>query len=132
MTYDDFLDLVKQRRSIRRFKSDPVPTEAILKILEAARWAPSGFNMQPWEFVIVQKPELKTRIIEITGSYWSQSVEMEKARPAWQGRTWEIDGYDRRKGATIPLPRYISWCAVILAPRPGCPWACSATVTDAG
>ena len=47
MSYDSLLDLVKKRRSIRRFKSDPVPRELIEKIVEAARWAPSGFNMQP-------------------------------------------------------------------------------------
>ena len=110
MTYDDLLDLVKKRRSIRRFKRDPVPNEAILKILEAARWAPSGFNMQPWEFVVVQKPELKTRIIEITDSYWSQSVEMEKARPAWQGRTWKLTGMTEEKGDYTIAPVYILVC----------------------
>jgi nitroreductase len=54
MQIDDFLELVKSRRSIRVFKPDPVPRETIEKILEAARWAMSGANGQPWEFVVVQ------------------------------------------------------------------------------
>ena len=47
MNYDSLLELVKKRRSIRRFKPDPIPDENIEKIIEVARWAPSGFNMQP-------------------------------------------------------------------------------------
>jgi nitroreductase len=39
MDYESFLELVKNRRSIHRFKSDPVPDEYINKIIEAARWA---------------------------------------------------------------------------------------------
>ena len=45
MDYESFLELVKKRRSIRRFKPDPVPNEYVGKIIEAARWAPSGFNL---------------------------------------------------------------------------------------
>ena len=54
MNIDAFLELAKTRRSIRRFKSDPVPDELILKILEAARWAQSGGNSQPWEFIVIR------------------------------------------------------------------------------
>jgi len=64
MNYDELLGLVKARRSIRRFKPDPIPQEYIDKIIEMARWAPSGFNQQPWEFVVIKKPELKNKIIE--------------------------------------------------------------------
>jgi len=56
MDYEGLLELVKKRRSIRRFKPDPIPDEYLDKILGVARWAPSGFNMQPWEFVVVRKP----------------------------------------------------------------------------
>jgi nitroreductase len=64
MNYEDLLELVKQRRSIHRFQTKPVPDEYIEKIIEVARWAPSGFNSQPWEFVVVRKQELKDRILE--------------------------------------------------------------------
>jgi len=62
MNYDSLLELVKKRRSVRWFKPDPVPDVYIDKIIEVARWAPSGFHTQPWEFVIVKKKNLKDKI----------------------------------------------------------------------
>jgi nitroreductase len=57
MKPDDLLDLMKARRSIRSFKPDPVPDEAITTILEAARWCQSASNKQPWRFVVVKSKE---------------------------------------------------------------------------
>lgn len=54
MQIDEFLKLARSRRSVRRFKPDPIPDEAIRKILEAGRWAMSGANGQPWEFIVVK------------------------------------------------------------------------------
>lgn len=65
MNYDDFLELVRNRRSIRRFMPDPIPDEYIDKIIEAARWAPSGFNTQPWDFIVVRDKKLKEDIVKI-------------------------------------------------------------------
>ncbi len=62
--YDTLLEIVKNRRSVRFFKPDPVPDELLLKMIEAARWAPSGFHTQPWEFVVVRKKDLKDKIVE--------------------------------------------------------------------
>ncbi len=53
MKIDEFLELARTRRSIRRFKPDPIPDEYINKILEAARWSPSWGNTQPWEIAVV-------------------------------------------------------------------------------
>jgi 5,6-dimethylbenzimidazole synthase len=61
--YDCLLDLVKKRRTIRQFKSDPVPDEYITKIIEVARWAPSAFHTQPWEFVVVKNPDIKNKVV---------------------------------------------------------------------
>jgi len=66
MDYESFLELVENRRGIRRFKPDPIPDEYIDKIIEAARWAPSGFNLQPWEFVVVKDKKLKDSIVEFS------------------------------------------------------------------
>jgi len=86
MEYSDLLDLLKSRRSIRRLKPDPLPDESIDKIIEAARWAPSGFNTQPWEFIVVKKQALKDRIVNICRAGRGQYAEMETAREAWQGK----------------------------------------------
>lgn len=58
-------EAINQRRSIRSFHSDPVPDDAILEILEAARLAPSGSNRQPWRFIVVTGSEEKTRLRKI-------------------------------------------------------------------
>lgn len=65
MDYSSLLELVKQRRSIRGFKPEAIPGESVNKIIEVARWAPSGSNAQPWEFVVVQSPELRGKIAEM-------------------------------------------------------------------
>jgi nitroreductase len=65
MNYDSFLELVKKRRSIRRFKPDPIPDEYVDKIIEAARWAPSGFNTQPWEFIVIKDEKLRDDVMQI-------------------------------------------------------------------
>src|SRR4030066_2482689 len=65
MNYDDFLELARKRRSIRKFKSDPVPDEYIDRIIEVAPLGPPGGNSQPREFIVVRKKELKDRIPEV-------------------------------------------------------------------
>jgi nitroreductase len=92
MDYDSLLELVKNRRSIRRFRPDPLPEEYIEKIIDIARWAPSGFNMQPWEFVVVRKEELRKKIVAIIGDYWAHAKEMEATREPWQGKPWKTSG----------------------------------------
>ena len=60
----DVLEAIKGRRSIRAFKNQDVPAEIVEKLIEAARRAPSAGNIQPWEFVVVRKPEIKRRLVE--------------------------------------------------------------------
>lgn len=60
------IDAMKARRSIRRFKPDPVSDEIVKELLEAARLAPSGVNCQPWRFVVVKSQEGKNKLSEAT------------------------------------------------------------------
>ena len=53
----DALDVIFNRRSIRKFKDIPVEMEKLGKILDAGRLAPSAGNLQDWKFIIVKKPE---------------------------------------------------------------------------
>ncbi|MGB9804935.1 nitroreductase family protein [Desulfofundulus sp.] len=59
-------DAICRRRSIRKFKPDPIPEAYITELLEAARLAPSGTNIQPWRFVVVESAEMKQRLAECT------------------------------------------------------------------
>jgi nitroreductase len=60
----DILKAVKGRRSIRAFKSDDVSPEIVKELFDAAIWAPSAGNIQPWEFIVVRKPEIKKALAE--------------------------------------------------------------------
>jgi 5,6-dimethylbenzimidazole synthase len=53
---------IRERRSCRAFLPEPVSEEAIGKILQAAVWAPSPMNAQPWEFIVITNQELKGEI----------------------------------------------------------------------
>ena len=53
----EFDDVIETRRSIRKYKGTPVPRESMMKILEAARVAPSAAHRQPWHFVVVEDKE---------------------------------------------------------------------------
>ena len=60
-----FHQLKRSRRSIRRYKPEPLPLEVLKRIVDDARFAPSARNVQSWRFIIVHKPEL---VKEMNGS----------------------------------------------------------------
>ena len=62
----DVIDAIRTRRSIRKFTDRPVEPEKLQAVLEAARLAPSWANMQCWRFVVVEAPEVRERISELS------------------------------------------------------------------
>jgi nitroreductase len=60
--YDQLLSLVRERRSVRHFRPDPIPEGDVEKMIEIARWAPSGFHSQPWEFVVIRDRIVKEQV----------------------------------------------------------------------
>ena len=63
-----FEEVLETRRSIRKYKDTPIPKEKILKILEAARIAPSASHRQPWHFIVVENKET---IKKLAKSEWA-------------------------------------------------------------
>ena len=91
----DVLTAIQERRSCRNFTPEPISEDTIEKILEAATWAPSPLNMQPWEFIVVTNTEVKEKLfseaercrkwaLEKSGWDWlnSYQVDFVKAAPA--------------------------------------------------
>ena len=58
----DFMKIIKGRRSIRRYQEREIPEDALNKILEAVRWAPSWANTQCWEVILVKAPAIKGKL----------------------------------------------------------------------
>ena len=58
----DLLEVIKKRRSIRAYKKQDLPRDTIEKLIEAARWAPSAGNVQPWEFVVASSQRAKREL----------------------------------------------------------------------
>ena len=58
----EIMEIIRNRRSIRRFQEKDIPEAVLACVLEAARWAPSWANTQPWEIVVVRDRHIKDRI----------------------------------------------------------------------
>jgi nitroreductase len=65
----DFLEVVKGRRSNRKYLEKEVPEDLLEQVLEAVRWAPSGGNIQPWEVIVIRDPQTKKRLQDTLGGY---------------------------------------------------------------
>jgi len=61
---DQLVQAILSRRSVRRFTGSEVPNEVIDRVLVSATWAPSAHNAQPWRFVIIQKSETRSKLVE--------------------------------------------------------------------
>jgi F420 biosynthesis protein FbiB-like protein len=93
------LEIVKGRRSVRKYQDRPVPREQLEQVLEAARWAPSPHGRQPWRFVVLTRAEPKQRLADSMGGEWRRQLAM--------------DGQD---AATIELRRAKSHERILRAP----------------
>ena len=76
---DEFslFETIRSRRSVRQFKPTPVPEEHLLRILDAARLAPTSGNQQPWKFLVIQDPGV---IDELKEACVQRSLEARRAR----------------------------------------------------
>lgn len=84
----EFLDVIRARRSVRRFRPDPVPDEVLHSILDAGRLAPSPGNCQTWFFGVVRDEDLRRRLAEAAGQQaWIASAPVVIALCA---RLWNL------------------------------------------
>ncbi len=67
----ELYDAMKTLRAVRRLRPDPVPDDVLRRVLEAATWAPTGGNVQPWRIVVVRTREKKARLGSIYAERWS-------------------------------------------------------------
>jgi nitroreductase len=72
----DVLDVIRTRRSIRRYTQDPILEADISRILEAGRWAPSADNIQPCTLIVLRNPEMRNKLADTLpwGGFLSQAA----------------------------------------------------------
>jgi len=101
--YELLLNLVKTRMSVRRLKPDPIPDEYVEKILEVGRWAMSGANSQPWEYIVVKDPAVKKalgdayRQINMRYIFWMEQQRL----PDLRHPSFHIPGDSRQQLDTM-------------------------------
>jgi nitroreductase len=88
---------IKSRRAVRSYESRPIPTKIVKEIIDAGNWAPSGGNLQPWRFVVVEDEKFRERLRQI-------------AQPKWQKIWLKTDLSDHMKNlATDINTRCLGW-----------------------
>jgi nitroreductase len=70
----DVYEAMSTLRAVRRLKPDPIPDAVLRRVLEAATWAPTGGNAQPWRVVVVRDPEKKERMAGWYAARWKAYV----------------------------------------------------------
>ena len=71
---EQFLNIINNRRSVRKYIERPVSDDLIEKIITAGTFAPSASNRQPWEFIIVTRTDLQEKIAEACAQEWMRSA----------------------------------------------------------
>jgi len=103
-----FLDLVKKRRSIRKFNDEPVPDDVIFNALKSATLAANSSNLQPWEFYWVKDSYKKQKLVEACFSQNAAKTAQELIVAVSRIDTWKrnkkliIDNY-KKNGNLIPV-----------------------------
>ena len=88
----DLYEAMSTLRAVRRLRPDPIPADVLERVLQAACWAPTGGNQQPWRVIVVQDPERKQRLADIYGPEWERYtvgfLKRLEAMPADQQPMW--------------------------------------------
>jgi nitroreductase len=75
VAFNPVLRTIKERRSIRSYKPEPVPRKYIEKIIDAGNWAPSAGNLQPWRFVVIEDEKIRGELSSTVNPNWRRVME---------------------------------------------------------
>ena len=85
----DLYAMMSTLRAVRRLRPDPIPGDVVERVLQAACWAPTGGNMQPWRIIAVRSPERKQALAQIYGPEWYKYTEFSRRRATKAGASAE-------------------------------------------
>jgi len=117
---EEFLNIIYTRKSIRKYQETDVPDELLEKILEAARWAPSGENAQPWRFIIIRDKQKRQILGEIAGNSSARRFRAEYLSKRMQQRLKDFSSEESRRRVyrkllTGEVSRFIKDAPVLIA-----------------
>ncbi|MDH4077468.1 MAG: nitroreductase family protein [Acidimicrobiia bacterium] len=110
-------DVMSTLRAVRRLKPDPIPDDVLHRVLQAACWAPTGGNQQPWKVIVVRRPDLKTRLADIYQPEWERYrggyvKRMEAMQPDEQARWGRmLEAGDHLADHMAEAPVILLFCA---------------------
>lgn len=95
VTIPNVYEAMSTLRAVRRLKSDPIPTDVLGRVLQAAAWAPTGGNAQPWRIVLVKDPQAKKALGALYAASWKQFAK------GYETRLANLTGADREREARM-------------------------------
>ena len=121
---NEILQAIRERRSVRSYEPRAVSREQLENLIEAATWAPSGMNVQPWRFVVVQDASLRKKLVAVAVPNSKRYLEpLRQSNPAM----WALM---MKRYEALEDPVYYSAPAIIFVIGSGsqaadsCPMAC--------
>ncbi|MEM9747770.1 MAG: nitroreductase family protein [Actinomycetota bacterium] len=113
----DLYETMSTLRAVRKLRTDPIPDDVLERVLQAACWAPTGGNTQPWRVVVVTDPDGKAALQRIYQPEWQQYSEgflaMLSGAPEEQRRSWErvVAAGDHLADHLHETPAILMFCA---------------------
>ena len=109
-------EALRTTRAVRRLRPDPIPDAVLMRVLEAATWAPSGGNRQPWRIVLVRAPETKAALQQLYATPWraysqhSREALAQLPQPARQKAERNLDAADYLAEHLHEAPAIVVFC----------------------
>lgn len=114
MSDRDLYEIMSTLRAVRRLKPDPIPPDVLERVLQAACWAPTGGNVQPWRVIVVRSPERKQALQDIYRPEWQNYTVGVRERMASYRIGQDPDAFERIIAAGDYLADHLAESPVIL------------------
>ena len=111
----DMYEMMSTLRAVRRLRPDPVPDDVLGRVLQAACWAPTGGNRQPWRMIVVRSAERKQALADLYRPEWEKLGAMSRRRAEAAGMAGdELAGWERTLAAGDHLADHMADAPVLL------------------
>jgi nitroreductase len=121
----EFADVIALRRSVRDYRPDPVPDDALARILDAARLAPSACNKQPWHLYVVRDAATRQALFPEARRAWAAAAPLTLVACSLPEDAW-VRGCDEKNHADVDLSIFVEHLVLAAANEGlGTCWICA-------